>query len=79
MNIVIIRMMEKNILDSSANDLMALAVTFCAYIGNLYETDDLAILSGFFNVIGDGLSLYSAVLAKKSSNDSEKSEITKKE
>lgn len=57
--------MEKNILDASANDLMALAVSFCAYMGNLYDANDLAILSGFFNVIGDGLSLYSAVLAKQ--------------
>lgn len=71
--------MEKNILDSSANDLMALAVTFCAYMGNLYDEEDLAILSGFFNVIGDGLSLYSAVLSKKSSGDSNECKITKKE
>jgi len=69
--------MERNILDSSANDLMALAVSFCAYMGNSYDADDLAILSGFFNVIGDGLSLYSAVLDKKSSNESE-NEITKR-
>lgn len=27
--------------------------------------NDLAILSGFFNVIGDGLSLYSSVLSKQ--------------
>lgn len=71
--------MEKNILDSSANDLMALAVTFCAYMGNLYDEEDLAILSEFFNVIGDGLSLYSAVLSKKSSGDSNECKITKKE
>lgn len=70
--------MEKNILDASANDLMALAVSFCAYMGNLYDANDLAILSGFFNVIGDGLSLYSAVLAKQNGFTAN-SENTKKE
>lgn len=70
--------MEKNILDASANDLMALAVSFCAYMGNLYDANDLAILSGFFNVIGDGLSLYSAVLTKQNGFTAN-SENTKKE
>lgn len=73
--------LEKNILDASANDLMALAVSFCAYMGNLYDANDLAILSGFFNVIGDGLSLYSAVLAKQNgfTNNTESAENIKKE
>lgn len=75
--------MEKNILDASANDLMALAVSFCAYMGNMYDANDLAILSGFFNVVGDGLSLYSAVLAKQNgsilNNTNETEENVKKE
>lgn len=75
--------MERNILDASANDLMALAVSFCAYMGNMYDADDLAILSGFFNVVGDGLSLYSAVLAKQNggilNNTNETQENVKKE
>lgn len=71
--------MEKNILDASANDLMALAVSFCAYMGNLYDANDLAILSGFFNVIGDGLSLYSAVLAKQNGFNDDMEENMKKE
>lgn len=75
--------MEKNILDASANDLMALAASFCAYMGNMYDANDLAILSGFFNVVGDGLSLYSAVLAKQNggilNNTNETEENVKKE
>lgn len=62
------RGLENNILNASANDIMALAVSFSAYIGNSYEALDLAILSGFFNVIGDALSLYSAVSAKQNGN-----------
>lgn len=70
--------MEKNILDATPNDLMALAVAIIGYLGNTYNANDLAVLSAFFDTIGDGLSIYAASLARSSLNNSNSNNTEKK-
>ena len=47
-----------NIFKASGNELFALAVSFSTYLGNIYSVEELAILSVFFNLVGDSLALY---------------------
>lgn len=57
--------MEKNLLNASANELLALAISFSAYMGSIYSAEDLTIIAEFFDVVADALSLYAAVMAKQ--------------